>query len=261
MIKLKSLLENITVYHAGTYEVGKSDPSLHLSGYYPGLYVSTDIDFAKDFGKPKEFQLDANVKLWRGNSDQLKKSAQKEGFGFHNGNGMSETKYLISLGYDGMKRGKEIILFNPDKSLKKSVNEIDTRHLFNMPLNDKDEEDIDKKVLSSKIESLEKQLKNEYPQLEDLHIYLQSNRSLFINSIKVKLEFRKQGIGKSVIRKIIDFAKKENIIIVLSPFAEPRYKARLDKFYKDLGFINNKGRNKDYRLASIFGRTMYRKPN
>jgi hypothetical protein len=114
--------------------------------------------------------------------------------------------------------------------------------------------------IQSEVESLQKNLYQKYPELQDLHIYIQSNGTLFIGSIKVKLESRRQGIGKNVIRDIKKFADDHNLIIVLSPEPERGYKKKLDRFYKDLGFIPNQGRQKNYGLSSFFGKTMYRKP-
>lgn len=118
----------------------------------------------------------------------------------------------------------------------------------------------DNERLNTEVNQLQQTLKQEFPQLEDLHIYVKSNRSLFINSIRVKKEFRQKGFGRAVILRIKKFADDHKLIISLSPFAEPRYKEKLDKFYKSLGFINNKGRKKDYQLDEPFARTMYRRP-
>ena len=61
-------------------------------------------------------------------------------------------------------------------------------------------------------------------------------------------------------REIKNFADKYNLIIVLSPEPDYGYKKKLNRFYKDLGFVPNQGRKKDYSLSSFFGKTMYYKP-
>jgi hypothetical protein len=61
-------------------------------------------------------------------------------------------------------------------------------------------------------------------------------------------------------RKIAAFADKNNLYITLSPQSERGYKDKLDRFYKALGYVVNKGKNKDYRLSSPFEKTLFRKP-
>lgn len=121
-------------------------------------------------------------------------------------------------------------------------------------------ENMENSNLQVKVKELEKSLELEYPEIQDLHLYIKSNGSLFIGSIRVKKEHRRKGIGKTIITKIKKFADENNLVISLAPEAEPRYKEKLDRFYKSLGFVANKGRKKDYRLAAPFSRTMYRRP-
>ena len=107
---------------------------------------------------------------------------------------------------------------------------------------------------------LQTELKSKYPQLDLLSLSLQSNGAIFIHNIRVKKEERKKGIGRKVMEEIKQFADKHGLVVTLSPESEPRYKAKLDKFYKDLGFSHNRGRKKDYRYSSFFGKTMIRRP-
>jgi hypothetical protein len=119
---------------------------------------------------------------------------------------------------------------------------------------------LDPENLEDQVKQLEKELKQKYPEIDLLHLYLSSNGSLFIGHIRIKPEHRRQGIGKEIIRRIKEFADANHLTISLSPEAEPRYKEKLDKFYKSLGFVDNKGRKKDWQLSSMFGKTMYRRP-
>jgi GNAT superfamily N-acetyltransferase len=80
---------------------------------------------------------------------------------------------------------------------------------------------------------------------------------IYISSINVPEEMRGKGIGTLIIEKIKDFAKLRGKPVTLRPQAERGHKEKLDNFYKRLGFVDNKGRNKDYKLSSPFGRTMY----
>jgi len=110
------------------------------------------------------------------------------------------------------------------------------------------------------VAKFEKDLEAEFPQLERLDLYIKSNGSLFIGNIYIKPEFRRQGFGSQVIKRIKQFADKYNLIITLSPEPERGYKKKLDQFYKSHGFIPNKGRHKDYRLSNMFAKSMFRRP-
>lgn len=110
------------------------------------------------------------------------------------------------------------------------------------------------------VRALEHHLESEFPQLEDLDLYAKQEDVIYVGSIRVKKEFRGQGIGSKVMMKIIEFADKNKLIIVLHPEPEPRYKEKLLRFYSNLGFVKNKGRHMDYRLSEPFGLTMVRRP-
>lgn len=109
-------------------------------------------------------------------------------------------------------------------------------------------------------EKLKNELTEKYKELEDLFFYVSWNGVLTLSMLRVKKEFRGRGIGSAVMEEIVKFADKNNLIIVLSPEPERRYKEKLDLFYKKFNFVNNKGRNKDYKFSSAFGKTMYRRP-
>jgi GNAT superfamily N-acetyltransferase len=115
--------------------------------------------------------------------------------------------------------------------------------------------------LSTEVKNLETQLISEFPQIDILQLYLRVNGSLYIGNIKIKKEFRGQGIGRQIINRIKKFADNHGLIISLTRESEPEYKEKLRKFYKSAGFIDNKGRNRDDSLSSMFGKSMYRKPN
>ena len=113
------LFESTVVYHAGEYTVGKSFPEKQQSGYYRGLYVSTNETLASNHGtNVKKFTLKPDIKLWTGNGDDLKGIARKAGYSVTMGSGYGESKYLEDVGYDGLQRGQEIVLFNPDNALR-----------------------------------------------------------------------------------------------------------------------------------------------
>jgi GNAT superfamily N-acetyltransferase len=95
----------------------------------------------------------------------------------------------------------------------------------------------------------------------DVKIFAHEGKNnIKITSLLVPKEQRRKGIGTDIIKKIKEYAQKVNKTISLSPAPEKGYKAKLTKFYKDLGFVQNKGRNKDFELSDPFAPTMYWKP-
>lgn len=144
------------------------------------------------------------------------------------------------------------------------------------------------------VEKIWNELKREYPNNyeiivgtlkkilkinENFREYLRENTS-FINSIKKKYqndfskiniyEFedkisidlivakeKNTGAGSKLMKDICDYADRDKKIIILSPSDEfGGNKKRLIEFYKRFGFIENKGKNKEF---SIF-ESMYRWP-
>jgi len=69
---------------------------------------------------------------------------------------------------------------------------------------------------------------------------------------------RGEGIGSSVMQDLIDYADKNNLKIILTPSKDfgATSVTRLKKFYKQFGFIDNKGKNRDFSHKE----SMYRNP-
>ena len=107
------------------------------------------------------------------------------------------------------------------------------------------------------LQNLRNSLKSKYPGLI-LDVWeRQSDGVIEIAQIVVPKDMRSSGIGTSVIKEIQEYAKSLRKPIVLSPSPEKRKKKSLDDFYKNLGFIPNKGRKMDYQLSTPFSKTMY----
>lgn len=90
--------------------------------------------------------------------------------------------------------------------------------------------------------------------LTRLDLYLRSNGDLNVNTIIVPKEIRKTGVGTKAMERIIEFAKKHGLRITLTAAVRDDFHgttshSRLVKFYKKLGFVDNKGRNKDFRIS------------
>lgn len=73
-------------------------------------------------------------------------------------------------------------------------------------------------------------------------------------------EMRGGGIGTEAIKAIQRYAKSVNKPIVIRPAAERGRKGDLERFYRRLGFVHNRGRNKDFVLSSPMADTMYWRP-
>ena len=106
---------------------------------------------------------------------------------------------------------------------------------------------------------LREKLKAEYPGL-DLDVWESSNDYIELAMIRLPKEMQSQGIGTKVIREIQDYANQVGKPIVISPQPGRGKKKSLESFYRNLGFVRNRGRNMDYQLSSFFGPTSYWRP-
>jgi ribosomal protein S18 acetylase RimI-like enzyme len=95
-------------------------------------------------------------------------------------------------------------------------------------------------------------------------VYLEifeNDKTITLSNIAVSKELRKQGIGSQIMTDLINYADRVRKRIELYTEQKNDYngttsESRLIKFYKRFGFVENKGRNKDYTTT----RNMYREP-
>jgi predicted GNAT family acetyltransferase len=111
------------------------------------------------------------------------------------------------------------------------------------------------------VESLSKRLIKKHKGVKTL-LLSESDGVISIDMIEVDSDKRKEGVGSSVVQEIVDYADRNQKEIQLVPaISDKRHgttsRARLVKFYKRFGFVENKGRNKDF---SKKGGSMYRLP-
>jgi GNAT superfamily N-acetyltransferase len=96
--------------------------------------------------------------------------------------------------------------------------------------------------------------------LSKLHLYERRDGSINLSQIEVPKANRKQGIGSGALQDIVDYADSQGKRVVLSTAQKfsgsTTSSARLKKFYKRFGFVENKGRNKDFTISD----SMYREP-
>lgn len=113
-------------------------------------------------------------------------------------------------------------------------------------------------IESTGIESVLSGMIEKYPGVR-LTAY-ESKEKIELMEIVVPKNMRGRGIGTEIIRTIQDYALRVGKPIVLRPEADRGRKGELDRFYRGLGFVTNKGRNMDYSLSSPTSRTMYWRP-
>tara|TARA_R110000803_G_scaffold31740_1_gene70469 strand:- start:504 stop:1394 length:891 start_codon:yes stop_codon:yes gene_type:complete len=78
---------------------------------------------------------------------------------------------------------------------------------------------------------------------------------IILDKIEIPKENRNKGLGTKAMKDLISYSDKSGKRIELSPSVDfGSNKKRLTEFYKRLGFIENKGKNKDYGISEL----MYR---
>lgn len=98
--------------------------------------------------------------------------------------------------------------------------------------------------------------------LKSFDVYLHSNGDIKLSMIEVPRESRKQGIGSKAMEELTRFADQHNARVVLTLGQRgdgfgTTSTGRLERFYRQHGFVRNKGRNKDFRISE----SMYRNPS
>lgn len=100
-------------------------------------------------------------------------------------------------------------------------------------------------------------IKAEYKDKTDyLFLHEKNDGTISLDNMVIKKEYRNQGIGTQILNDVIAYADANGKTITLTPTTEFGTKSRLTKWYKANGFVENKGKNADYRLSD----TMYRLP-
>ncbi|MCI3879568.1 hypothetical protein [Acinetobacter higginsii] len=107
---------------------------------------------------------------------------------------------------------------------------------------------------SESLDSFVKSMKTKH----GIELGLKGNGSVIsLHKILVPESQRNQGVGTKAMQDIIQYADATNRTIALTPSSDfGSNKNRLTNFYKRQGFVENKGRNKDYEISE----TMYRAP-
>jgi hypothetical protein len=126
---LSEIVDDNIAIRVSDYHWKDRKSNLTPSGYYPGVYFYTGKaaeDKVRDnkFAGKNVYKLDiTGANLYKIDSpkkaeelkDEAEKAAEKGGFIVTQGSGYGDVEYLKSKGYDGIKRGIEVILFEPEK--------------------------------------------------------------------------------------------------------------------------------------------------
>lgn len=85
----------------------------------------------------------------------------------------------------------------------------------------------------------------------------ESPNQVTLSKIVVPKEMRNDGAGTAFMNDLVDMADQQGKTVVLSPASDfGGNKARLVDFYKRFGFVQNKGKNRDFEINE----SMYRNP-
>jgi hypothetical protein len=101
-------------------------------------------------------------------------------------------------------------------------------------------------------------IKGKYPGVK-VYAY-ETAHKIELMQLEVPEGMRGEGIGTDIIKMMQDYAASAGKPIVIRPEAERGRKADLDRFYKRLGFVHNRGRNTDFAISSPLASTMYWRP-
>lgn len=104
-------------------------------------------------------------------------------------------------------------------------------------------------------EEFQKQLEEKYPGLK---LFLGGRDDILkLSEIQLPKEQQGKGTGTEVMNEITDWADKNDLTVSLTPSTDygATSVSRLKKFYKRFGFVENKGRNKDFTVSDSMLRT------
>lgn len=93
----------------------------------------------------------------------------------------------------------------------------------------------------------------------EVEAYLNArSQTVSLPRISVQKSHRNEGLGTKAMKDLCQFADEFKLAITLSPSTDfgASSVSRLKKFYERFGFVQNKGRNKDFAISD----SMYRVP-
>ena len=106
--------------------------------------------------------------------------------------------------------------------------------------------------LMGDIVKLEQTLTRQYPDIQKVDLSARAEKSVHINSIRVKKSGQGNGIGSAIVNAVKEFATKNKLPVTLTPEPDKGKKEALTKFYKKHGFV----RCHDPKYTNPFGPTL-----
>lgn len=88
--------------------------------------------------------------------------------------------------------------------------------------------------------------------LKEFSLFLRENGDLVLNMLAAKK--KKQGAGTAAMTALVEFADQYGLRVILTlgmkdPLWGTTSRSRLIRFYKRFGFVENKGKNKDFSIS------------
>lgn len=119
---------------------------------------------------------------------------------------------------------------------------------------------LNESASSTEVETLRMNLVTKYTPSK-FYLFMTNDGDLKLDMIAFNKDKQKQGRGSALMHDLVQWADKKNLRIILTTgVRDPHWgttsASRLKKFYKRFGFVENKGRNKDFTISG----NMYRNP-
>jgi Large polyvalent protein associated domain 22/Acetyltransferase (GNAT) family len=92
------------------------------------------------------------------------------------------------------------------------------------------------------------------PDLTHFDVALTNQGDLTLGSLRVARTAQEQGVGTKALQELTRFADQHQVRVTLSPAGD---RPRLTRFYQRFGFVENRGRRKDFTIRE----SMYREPS
>ena len=262
----------------GKYDITKaSENTKKMSTLGEGIYFADNSTLAQRYGNVNEIYILPNTKIlnidWYSNDAYLFREVFKnlpekyqqpkskigafEIMELANKNPEIFKNKIIELGYDGVKinypqTGSEFVVYDVNKIVTKS-------QLTDIWKKAQPEASPKPSPLiqeAKKYKSAEEFVKSKNPKIE-LEIF-EDAKEITLQKILVKPNERSAGIGTKAMEDLIGYADKNNKRILLTPSKDygASSVSRLTKFYKNFGFVENKGGKRDFSTRE----SMIRKP-
>ena len=111
--------------------------------------------------------------------------------------------------------------------------------------------------LRENLETLKTTLTNKYPGLQLKVHKMMGKEELYLSKIIVSTDKQNEGIGTKVMVELCKYADQKKQMITLNPSNDYGGNvSKLKRFYKRFGFVENKGKYKNFEISE----DMYRLP-